>query len=341
MTDPPAQKYHQQLILENQSDRTTTNIFNILRLIAKDEIGPFQKTKEFVFPFFVTEKSLSDLRDEILCQFKRLCKEIEEVTFTSLTRFEDRSSIQHNSFDSFLSKAGNKEHPQAVCLQWTLFKMLPAGEFVAGEVTLNLMTEKDLVGTDKAIGQINHSWIELKVSGSDQDWVEKAFNDLNPHINETKLGGIFRPLWIFRNPQLINLLTCTFSGFGYVFGSIFMSRMVVNTEKTIRREFLKHLIDEPNIAKKLDLLSQWQITPTDLPWWGLIAVLGGAALSAACAYAIGLNLFPRLTPRSCIAIGLSSLRAQRYLNGFRFLIFSLLIVGIIVPVVIEIAKHFF
>jgi len=55
-------------------------------------------------------------------------------------------------------------------------------------------------------------------------------------------------------------------------------------------------------------------------------------LSFAILYSLGLWLLPKLAPSSHVAIGLSNKRAAEQLNAFRFIVFTVLIGSILVPV---------
>jgi hypothetical protein len=53
---------------------------------------------------------------------------------------------------------------------------------------------------------------------------------------------------------------------------------------------------------------------------------------------LGQSLLPKLTPNSVIAVGLAGRRALAHSNTFRFIVFTCIISGILLPLLLELAK---
>ena len=316
-----------------------TKLAKLLRRLTAEDIEKYQHSKLFPFAFYVDEAFLKKLDSEINERLSEVA-EVETPEFQSETRFQDLSSIRFDSFEKFLDKAGDKKDPESTSLAWSKFALDASGELIAGGVQIQFITEKRLYTQDNAPGEFNTASIMMTVSGSDQNWVERTFLELVPYIDTAKLGGIFRPLWFFRNKWFTSTLAHVLSWIGFFIGINFASKVFSKKIYLSREEVLKKIISETEMTTKFDLYVTQILTPSTTPWWEPIIVIGVGAVSFSILYISGVTLLPKLTPNSNIAIGLSNRRAQRYLNTFKFIIFGILVSGILVPLVLEIIKQF-
>jgi hypothetical protein len=204
---------------------------------------------------------------------------------------------------------------------------------VAGEVCIELRTEKRLIVDDSPIGEFNKASILLSVSGSDVNWVEKVFNALVPFVQIAKLGGIYRPLWIFRNKLFISISSHVVAWMGFFIGMTVAGRLFAADPS--RQTVLQRLLSETDLSEKINIFARHILDPQQLPWWQPLIVMSFAALTFAVIYFSAMFILPHLTPGSSIAIGLSSRRAHARLNTFRFLIFSVLILAVLVPLLLK------
>ena len=306
--------------------------------LSADDVAKYQNGKIFQFPFFIDEECFDKLNKEIIENFSL----IHNITpyFTSSTRFQDLTSVKFNSFEDFIQKAGNKKDPESAELSWNIFDLDISGEPIAGIVQISIVTEKRLNTSITGIGDYHHPWIELNISGSSLDWVEKTFSNIEPYINTFKLGGIYRPLWIFRNKWVITFLAHTLSWIGFFLG-IKCASHIFNKEGYLSRiEVLNKILNETNIAEKFDIYVTQILTPKSSPWWEPIIIFGFGMISLVFIYYIGMTALPNLAPKSSIAIGLSNKRAINSLNVFKFIIFSLMLSGILFPLCFELIKRF-
>lgn len=311
----------------------------LLHRISSDEIEKYELGKLFPIPFSIDEKHLGKLNTEILENLVGI--PIDEPTgFSSKTRFQDLSTIKIDSFQEFIDKAGNKKDPESAILTWDKFTVDEAGVPVAGIVKISLVTEKRLQTIDATPGEFNHAWIELNVSGSDPEWVEKTFVNIVPFIDTARLGGIFRPLWIFRNKWVIQVLSYVFGWIGFFVGISFAGRIFGKEGRLEKSAILESILKETEILKKFDIFAKQNLTPTTSAWWEPIVVIGTGAITYALIFVAGMSLFPKLAPNSSIAIGLSDIRARSSINTFKFIVFTLLVSGLIVPLSWEIIKYF-
>jgi len=317
-----------------------TKIVKLLHRIAADEIEKYEQSQLYPFPFYVDNDLLESLEKQVLRDLDEVPVS-EAVEFKSETRFQDLSSLRLTSFQEFMERAGNKQDPESTQISWSRFAVGGSGEPIAGEVAIQFVTEKRLKTQDVAPGEFHHAFARLTVAGSDPDWVAKAFANLGPFVDASKLAGLYRPLWLFRNKWFIQVLSHVVSWIGFFIGVRFAIDVFKKGARLNRTDVLANILAESDMINKFDLYAKEILTPAKSPWWEPIVVMGVGAISFAVVFVCGLSLLPRLTPNSSIAIGLSDRRARRGLNLFKFVVFGILVSGILVPLVVEIIKRLF
>jgi hypothetical protein len=299
------------------------------------EIEKYQRGKFFSFPFFVAEDALRRV-DEVVRKRLAHIPVGPKIDFDSQTRFPDLSTLRFDDFDQFLREAGDKKDPEQAHLVWNKFAVDANGEPIAGEVRVTFTTEKRLETQDIEVGAFMRASVDLLVSSSDSDWAAQTFADVTPHIEATRMGGVLRPLWIFRNRYVVQVLAMALSWISFFTGASFASRQLSVTARLSESQVLQKLVSTNDLRAKINILATQWLTPSNDPWWHPIVVIGCGALAFAIIYTAGITLLPKLTPNSAIAIGLANRRAQQSLNTFKFIVFVLLISGILVPLLREI-----
>jgi hypothetical protein len=343
MTPPKnstATKHQKSLITQQQEATAATRLTRLLHRIAQDEIERYQQSRVFPFPFFVDETFLRKL-DSAIRERLALVPSRQSIDFTSETRFQDLSAVRFDEFEAFLQKAGDKKDPERVELTWGKFSLTDQGDVIAGRIEIQFVTEKRLHTQDLAPGEFNYASVRLTASGAHQDWTEQTFLNLVPYIETTKLGGIFKPLWFFRNKWFILALSHVLSWIGFFVGVHFASDLLRGEMRLTRGEVLNKLTADTNIAAKIDMLARELLSPSQSPWWEPIVVIGAGAITFALIFIAGQGLLPKLAPNSSVAIGLANIRARRNLNTFKFIVFTLLVCGLIMPLLVEIVKKLF
>ena len=315
-------------------DKATERYFLFLQNMYANEVEKYEKSQIFLFPFYVDELFLKKLNSEIADLLNAINGNVE-IEFSSNTRFQDLSTIRIDSFDVFLEKAGNKKDPENSTLTWKKFFVDNIGEIHSGQISISFVTEKSLKNEDMPAGEFYRASIQLNVTGANLDWVERSFENLLPYIDSTKLSGIYRPLWFFRNKNFINILSMVLGWVGFYVGIDISSNILKKDTEFSKVEILEQIFDTTNLNDKIDLLSQQILNPIKSVWWEPIVMILFGALAFAVIYFSGMNLFPRLTPNSHIAIGLANIRANKYMNAFKFVVFTLLLSGIILPLIIK------
>ena len=312
-----------------QPDERLTRLFRFFEKLSKDQVNSFRKTKRYVFPFRADETVVRKINEEVL----RCFDHDGEVEFSSKTRFQDLSTIEHDNFEKFLSNAGDKKDPESAVLKWSTFLIDAQGNPVSKSVALILVTEKTLETDDKVSPNRPQAYVFLDVGSSDEKWVEYSFRNVSDLVPNLPLGGIYRPLWIFRNHFVVQLLS---QFFGMAGGSAASAAYYVltaaedNNSTASRREAILKL---ENIEAKLDALIEYIMTPTETAWFAMVFGLLFFGAGFVLVMLASLSLLPKLTPASSIALGLANRRAEQNENAFRFIVFSVLILGILLPAV--------
>ncbi len=318
--------------------RLPKSITKFLHRVASSELPRYEQARVYVFPFIVGEDRIRKIDTRI----RESLSEIplaQDVDFSSETRFRDLASVRFDNFDEFLSKAGDKNNPESVALYWNKIAFDSNGDLVAGEVSIVFVTEQKTSLQKLSAGEFNLASVTLSISGSDQRWTERVFGELSPHIEATQLGGIFKVLWIFRNKWIIQLLTQVVSWSGFYIGIHAISSLFERRNKIDSSAVLKTILTSPDITHKFDQYAKYVFTPTNDPWWEPFIMFLGGASTYVLIYLFGVGLLPKLTPKSSIAIGLSSQRAEESLNVFRFVVFTLLIGSGLIPILISFIEY--
>jgi len=319
---------------ELMTDKRAERYLLFIQNLYSNQVEKYEQSQIFLFPFYVDEPILQKLNSEVLSLLNSVEGNVP-IGFSSSTRFQDLSSYRVDSFEEFLEKAGNKKDPENSTLTWKKFFIDRYGGVYSGQISISFITEKKLNDRDMAPGQYHRASIQLDISGSDSNWVERAFANLSPYLDTTKLNGIYRPLWLFRNKTFINISSSVLAWAGFWIGMDISGKILRKDTEISRADVLQQIIDTTNVTEKIDLLSRQILDPIKSVWWEFLIVFLFGALGFAVIYFSGMNLFPRLTPNSHIAIGLANIRAKKYMNAFKFVVFTLLISSIILPLIIK------
>ena len=108
-----------------------------------------------------------------------------------------------------------------------------------------------------------------------------------------------------------------------------------------RVEVLQKILAETDIVKKFDIYARQILTPSRIPWWEPIVVIACGGVTFVAVFYIGMALLPKLTPNSSIAIGLSDRRARQSMNVFKFVVWTVLVCGVLIPLIVELIKKVF
>ena len=337
MTKEKSNKSNNALITIPADSTDIENLYelpDIFSLLLNKKLLKFTQAKLFLFPFFVPIEHLEQIKEESIEYLLKINTNIarSDILFKAIVIFPDLISVTYDDYEQFISKAGNnKNDPVSIQLEWSIFKANPKDVFV-GCINVLFETEKSFETSDKNPGDFKRASIKFSVSGSNQEWVENTFANISLFILETKQAGIYKPLWVFRNKLFLQILS-QFIGFcAFIVGFQLINRLFVVDDRMI---IINNILSIDDISKKIDQFAFDVLNPISSPWWSIIIAFLGSMLLWAILYCLCLVCLPKLTPRSYIAIGLITNRARRYKNVFKFLIFNVLILAIIIPIILN------
>jgi|GEM_PF-7085996 len=311
-------------------DTKATRLFKFMNRLAADDLRRYKREQLLYFPFFITDNQLEEFNKEINKQLDTISI-TESIDFVGAVRFEDLSTQRFDSFEHFLDRAGKRQDPLSIKITWSKFAIDSNGEAVSGHVELLFITEKRFkTGRDER----NHflkAKIEIIVSGSDQRWVDQLFDDLVPMAKTTAHGGIMRPLWIFQKEWFVQTIGALTTIALLIWGFKKVDKYVDITNEKEALKVLKRINAAVRIEDKLSYYFNWQLSPKPSHFVEMLA-------SVVIVFSLGLGAFylaytylPLLTPSSAVAIGTSKRRALSTADVFKFLVFTLLIGGFLVP----------
>jgi hypothetical protein len=328
------------------------NMSSFVEAIYDNHLKKYKQSKIYPFPFNVTDDIIRNIDKN--AREKIGVSENNKIRFNALVTFQDLLSSNYDDFDIFLNEAAKERDPESASLSWSTF--IPDGKPIARYITIDFITEKKLTTSESEPGDIFHASINLTVCGTDSTWVKETFNSFKPLVDLCKLSGIFRPLWIFRNTffiRIISMFIALFSGIvgGNIFNMLSTSTKISNTYnlklETFHKEtkILEDIKSTCDIGNKIDILSEYVINPINPTKPGAFSLSGTVLDTIAyistilfiyvVLYFTCLTLLPKLAPSSHLSIGLNRIRVERHLNTIKFIIFDLLLLGILVPIIVK------
>jgi hypothetical protein len=320
--------------------------------IFGSNITKYKQSKVYKFPFKVTDEILKQIeekaREKISISYKNI-----KINFDATVSFQDLMTINYDTLDDFLAKAGLKRDPESASLSWSMFRVIKS-HIDACYITIDFVTEKKITTSIWQPGDFLSAYVKLTVSGSNSEWVEKTFFDIEPVIDLCKLSGIYRPLWIFRSKFFVQFCSLFISMFSGILSFDIFSDLLTSGE---RLKILSNIYDEKliilneiksesEIANKIDILSTYIINPTNpinsstTDYGTVILNIILFLVTYITLYLICLTLLPKLAPNSHLAIGLNKIRVDRYLNLFKFIVLDFLVLGLLSPIIISIIRFF-
>jgi len=320
--------------LKPEEIESVINATDILNAILNKQISKYERARRFTFPFEADESFIRKIQQEIVEHI-----DSDKIVFEAKVAFDDLSSVVYDSFDDFLRKAANQRDPERAILSWSTFSI--NGQCASAKsVEIKFITEKKLVNEDSSPGDIHHSVICLTVMGSNASWVDSTFNNVEPFVKETKIAGMYRPLWIFRSKFYVQITSWIIAMSSWAISFNLIGRILFSKEDSNKNQ-LDIILESVDLNNKIDTLSTAILKIENSPWWDSIVYLLGSFFVMAVMYIIGLCLLPKLSPRSCIVIGLNTVRFKRYINTFKFVIFNLMVLGLISPLIIALISRLF
>lgn len=291
-----------------------------------------RRAKLFPNAFEVDEELIRKLDNRARAELEKLkhFTEGQDVTFSALVRFEDFATQEYDNLTQLFDAAGEKRDPESVLLSWELDLFRPAKGVAKIEVAY--VTEAAMTTEEFSLFSPGHNRakMEVEVGGPTSDWTEATYSNVYPIVEVAKLGGIYAPLLWFRRD-------------GVVWASSFVLAILSQTGVAALIARLRSA--QRNVDRVSDVLSRQTleqkftrfveiIFSTDTGFGsfllGILPVLVFLGFLA-----LGYFVFPKLVPRSTIALGLASRRIARYRNVFNFIVFNLILLGVLIPIIIN------
>ena len=304
----------------------------ILDRIRWEQRGRSEQARIYPFAFKVGESVLRRLIARVTQLLDRLpTYEQTPILFSGEVRHPDLSSLRFDDVDELLDKAGDKKDPERLRLTWRKTLREPAGTFVQIEAIFK--TEKRLETEELELLQFPVASMHLQVVGPDTNTVESIFSELSPFFESSRIRGIYRPLLVFRNHNFVHIASLGLGLLVWLVYNNIASRLGGGEVAEQRKSLVEKVEALPAIEEKFDAFinSVYGPSPPDPIFEGVLVFAFGIILWAS-AMIIGFAFLPKFVPRSGINIGLASGRYEEYENLFRLVVFTLLMSGIILPV---------
>jgi hypothetical protein len=242
-------------------------------------------------------------------------------------RFPDLTTARFRELTTLLDKAGERRDPERLTLEWQTLLTNPFAEVAV--IKIDFVTEKPLETEELSLLQFHRAMIALEIGGPTQSWVDSAAEQLSPILQVTRIGGIYRPLLLFRNREVVQ----TFSWLLAVVGQVVAIEALASHFRGPRKsEAASEILGKSGIAEKFDAWIRYTLLDKHSLLEPLI-VFGGAMLFFGLCLFGGFWLFPRLVPQSGIQIGLAGVRIARYRNLCNLIIITILLSGLLLPLI--------
>lgn len=309
----------------------------IFRQLEWEDTKQPQRGQHFPFAFKIGESILRRLDSrvkEMLTAGAPLGG--SDVQLTSEVRFPDLSTERFYGIDDLLEKAGDKKDPERLRITWQQFTQEPVGNRMRIEVVFT--TEKPLKTQELALLEFPLASMDLAVQGPDSQWVESTFDHLVPFFETSRIRGIYRPLLLFRNRLVVHIASWSIGFIGWILYHEAIRNMRRAEAGPVRQDFVDRVKSQQSIEEKFDVYVDHLYGPSEAnSLYETLFVLAGGLIIYLTVFAFSMLLLPKLVPRSGINIGLAKSRYDQWENGFRLVVFSVLLSGILIPLI----RHLF
>jgi hypothetical protein len=314
-------------------DNFAIALITIVERLRGEQKEPYQKSQHYPYPFVVDEGFIRKLDKRTKDWLARIGGLLDyPSTVVAEVRFPDLSSSRFITVDELLEKAGDQRDPERLIIEWRADLQNPLAS--TARIQAVFSTEKPLQVDESQWFDYPVASMDLTVEGHDQRWVENVFTELSPFFSTARLGGIYRPLWIFRNPTLVHIFSWVTSFMVQIIYLNIIQNMSRNKVNLVRQSIVEKITRQPTIETKIDMLASEIFSPlkVDPLSQSLLLTVGAMSVMLVVA-ALGYVVYPKLVPRAGINIGLASTRYAMYENTFRLVIVTALFSGILVPLI--------
>jgi hypothetical protein len=291
-----------------------------------------KKSKLYPFAFQINDNYISKFENRVIECFRKIYSEnVLEVNFSGEVRFQDLTTVKFDSLKELLDKAGDKKDPEQISFKWHCYVPKPISSHA--EVESIFTTEKPMNDEELGLMEFHTASMNLTVVGPTPEWVDYTFDELDPFMNSVKLGGVYKPLLIFRNKTVVDILSHGIGVLSYITYLEFGSKWKRDSKAPEELELMNKIISKPTIEEKFDEFIRQIYLPTkNSPIFETIIYFAGAIVFWIVMISVSRWLLPKLIPKSGINIGLSKNRYETYENAFKLIIFTILLSGIVIPI---------
>lgn len=300
-----------------------------------EQEGRCQKGRLYPFAFKIGEDQLNKLSvrvNDIINSLSTMDAEFQ--FFKGEVRYDDLSSEKFDDFTELLDRAGDQKDPESLVLLWRARLYEPAGTFIQVEVIFS--TEKPLQTQELGLLEFHHASMELNVTGPDIKIVRNIFDEIDPFITASKIGGIYKPLLLFRN-KIFVYFTSMWCGFlGQMLYLDILSLIRKEKVDAERTERVDEILKPSDLEGKFEEFVKEVFGPSDSgPILEPLLRTASSLVVLLIVVVVAAVLLPKFVPRSGINIGFSANRYTQYENVFRLVVFTILLSGVVLPVIVS------
>jgi hypothetical protein len=235
--------------------------------------------------------------------------------------YADLSTEAFHAWDECFDEATDAADAESLRVRWEAVNPLGA----IYRVDMKFTTEMPF-DYQRMAGPIHEAvGVEVRATAPSRDWVHKLFAVVEPIVTSARLPRIYRPLEKFAN-DIFREVTAWLLGAAAWYASLRALQSLV-ADRTSKHQ-LKEILAHPDLSGRFEeFLRQFYGNHQSFVA-GLLVFLIPYGLLFLCSM-FGGRYLGYLVPKSSVSIGLSARRYKDYLNLFRFVVFTLLIGGLL------------
>ena len=312
-------------VASQQLEDLKNAVLGLVQRIAFEPKTRARYGKTISCAFAINEDLIRKLDSRATQSLSQLVVFNEHAFFSSEVRFPDLTKGYFQDLTELFDKAAEKRDPESLTLNWRAVLEVPIAEMAY--VSINFITEKPLETDELSFLEFHRARVELEIGGPNQEWVDSTCQIILPILEVTKIGGIYKPLLIFRNRQFIHIISWLLAVTGQVVAFETIADKLRGPKK---HDIANAILSKTTIVEKFNEWIKYMLLDSRSMTEPLMIFGGGMLFFGICLFG-GFWLFPQLVPRSSIEIGLASLRISRYRNAFNLIVFTIILSGLLLP----------
>jgi len=312
-------------------DKLSSSVLEIIDRIKWNEQSKAQKARHFPFAFKVTEEKLKKLDKRIREQISKLPSfDNFKIQFSGSVRFSDITTNRYTDLEELIEKAGDQKDPVCLDLKWHYFLSEPVGS--TAEIIISFTTEKPLEVEELGLLDFPVASMDLDVSAPIPEWVDSTFNILASFLDSSRIRGIYKPLLIFRNKAFVSICSYSLGILAWVSYIQILNKIKRDNINPSYKTIADKITMNKSIETKFDaFVNEFYGPGLDSSILENVISIAAGLILWITFIIIGYLFFPKLIPRSGINIGLARGRYNDYENVFKLLVFTILLSGVIIP----------